>query len=146
MHTWNVISTAIVNRFGKKSIHIIGTIFAVSVILFLLTLVICSGLIESGIFVSSTNFLKNCFTVLGVLFIVVLVGVLFLGSVESGYDLSHCILCNRDLAYEIIGKPVTMEFVEKGIIKESVTTKYRCRFCGYVTSRVSKYDKYGDMI
>jgi len=150
MRLFSIFSTFLVNKLGKERIETafdaIGVAIGVTFTLGLLSAMVYGVIRFFGLFSLDAEFERKLILfAVNPLLISLGVGI-FLGFVLDSYKYSHCGACKRDLACERVGEPLVEEIEDDGVIKEVTTERYQCRFCGNVTYRISKSDKYPDMV
>jgi predicted membrane protein len=143
---FSIFSPFLIHKPGKENLEkITGIICVVFLILFFSAVVYGeSGAI--GVVSRETDSGQNLFFLMAE-FCIVFFGIVgFLAAIIYSYNRSHCRICNRDLAYEKIGESRNDAGMERGMIMESKTITYKCRFCGNIRYTTSKYEKYPERI
>jgi len=143
MKVFDIFSTVLVNRFGRSTIRkIVEILFAVSLVFFISTslfdLLGFIRIINLDVGPGRDIFLSLC-EVIVAFFVPGLFGAIILES----YNCSHCTMCSRDLANEIIDVRESENAVNRVIQVTRITT-YQCRYCGHLTVKAYPPDKYGD--
>ncbi|WP_319507770.1 hypothetical protein [uncultured Methanolobus sp.] len=130
------VSPYLINNYGKEKVGIIAAISLIASIITILSLVnpVISG--EKAIPFLPTIPQDYNTLVIGIFFILILIGVTFLNAVYY-HSSTKCKKCNQDFAYEPFGKVKVRDIDTVDGTRRTTTKTYKCKFCGDIDKRTT---------
>jgi len=132
MRSFDRFATSVVNRFGKSWFDQISRLFFLTLAVSLFAILILHSIATSG---SASDEIPFIYNMGCVLFLTSLVVLLFFAILDDAYEYSHCNLCGRDLATDIISSQT---------YEDTTITSYRCRYCGHLRNKIFSCKSLGE--